>query len=104
MCTPGQRAALGYAFVIAFVADFGFFILSFVVLGVLPARQLQAEIDRTAQNYKVEFSTVGGETQPHRYRHPAEARQSRHEIREKNGSRNLPAAIGEADVAVRVRS
>ena len=33
---------------IAFVAGFGFFVLSFVVLGVLPARQLQAEIDRTA--------------------------------------------------------
>ena len=44
----GTPSILGYAFVIAFVAGFGFFILSFVVLGVLPARQLQAEIDRTA--------------------------------------------------------
>lgn len=33
---------------IAFVAGFGFFVLSFVALGILPARQLQAEIDRTA--------------------------------------------------------
>ena len=39
---------LGYAFVIAFVAGFGFFVLSFVVLGILPAMQLQAEINRTA--------------------------------------------------------
>ena len=44
----GTPSILGYAFVIAFVAGFGFFILSFVVLGILPARQLQAEIDRTA--------------------------------------------------------
>ena len=44
----GTPSILGYAFVTAFVAGFGFFILSFVVLGVLPARQLQAEIDRTA--------------------------------------------------------
>ena len=39
---------LGYAFVVAFVAGFGFFVLSFVVLGILPAMQLQAEINRTA--------------------------------------------------------
>ncbi len=44
----GTPSILGYAFVIAFVAGFGFFLLSFVVLGILPARQLQAEIDRTA--------------------------------------------------------
>jgi cytochrome c oxidase cbb3-type subunit I/II len=44
----GVPSLLGYAFVIAFVAGFGFFILSFVALGILPARQLQAEIDRTA--------------------------------------------------------
>jgi cytochrome c oxidase cbb3-type subunit I/II len=44
----GVPSVLGYAFVIAFVAGFGFFVLSFVVLGVIPARQLQAEIDRTA--------------------------------------------------------
>jgi cytochrome c oxidase cbb3-type subunit I/II len=44
----GTPSILGYAFVIAFVAGFGFFVLSFVVLGILPARQLQAEIDRTA--------------------------------------------------------
>jgi cytochrome c oxidase cbb3-type subunit I/II len=44
----GTPSILGYAFVVAFVAGFGFFVLSFVVLGVLPARQLQAEIDRTA--------------------------------------------------------
>jgi len=43
----GTPSILGYAFVIAFVAGFGFFVLSFVVLGILPARQLQAEIDRT---------------------------------------------------------
>jgi hypothetical protein len=30
------------------VAGFGFFVLSFVVLGILPARQLKAEVDRTA--------------------------------------------------------
>jgi cytochrome c oxidase cbb3-type subunit I/II len=39
---------LSYAFVIAFVAGFGFFVLSFIVLGILPAMQLQAEINRTA--------------------------------------------------------
>jgi cbb3-type cytochrome oxidase cytochrome c subunit len=39
---------LSYAFVIAFVAGFGFFVLSFVVLGILPAMQLQAEINKTA--------------------------------------------------------
>ena len=39
---------LSYAFVVAFVAGFGFFVLSFVVLGILPAMQLQAEIRRTA--------------------------------------------------------
>ena len=44
----GTPSVLGYAFVVAFVAGFGFFVLSFVVLGILPARQLQAEIDRTA--------------------------------------------------------
>ncbi|WP_084080387.1 cbb3-type cytochrome c oxidase subunit I [Edaphobacter aggregans] len=44
----GTPSILGYAFVIAFVAGFGFFILSFVVLGILPARQLEAEIKRTA--------------------------------------------------------
>lgn len=43
----GTPSILGYAFVIAFVAGFGFFVLSFVVLGIVPARQLQAEIDRT---------------------------------------------------------
>jgi cytochrome c oxidase cbb3-type subunit I/II len=44
----GTPSILGYALVIAFVAGFGFFILSFVVLGVLPASQLEAEIKRTA--------------------------------------------------------
>jgi cbb3-type cytochrome c oxidase subunit I len=44
----GTPSILGYAFVIAFVAGFGFFVLSFVVLGIIPARQLQAEIERTA--------------------------------------------------------
>jgi cytochrome c oxidase cbb3-type subunit I/II len=44
----GTPSILGYAFVIAFVAGFGFFVLSFVVLGILPAMQLQAEINRTA--------------------------------------------------------
>lgn len=44
----GTPSILGYAFVIAFVAGFGFFVISFVVLGILPARQLQAEIDKTA--------------------------------------------------------
>src|SRR6202043_2324953 len=44
----GTPSILGYAFVIAFVAGFGFFVLSFVVLGILPARQLQSEINRTA--------------------------------------------------------
>src|ERR1700686_1523141 len=44
----GTPSILGYAFVVAFVAGFGFFILSFVVLGILPARQLEAEIKRTA--------------------------------------------------------
>jgi cytochrome c oxidase cbb3-type subunit I/II len=44
----GTPSILGYAFVVAFVAGFGFFILSFLVLAVLPARQLEAEIKRTA--------------------------------------------------------
>ncbi len=44
----GTPSILGYAFVVAFVAGFGFFVLSFVVLGILPAIQLQAEINRTA--------------------------------------------------------
>ncbi len=39
---------LGYAFVIAFVAGVGFFVFSFVVLGIIPAQQLQADINRTA--------------------------------------------------------
>jgi cbb3-type cytochrome c oxidase subunit I/cbb3-type cytochrome c oxidase subunit II len=39
---------LSYAFVVAFVAGFGFFVLSFVVLGLVPAMRLQAEINRTA--------------------------------------------------------
>ncbi len=42
---------LGYAFVVAFVAGFGFFILSFVVLGIIPAMQLQAEIERTKPKF-----------------------------------------------------
>jgi cytochrome c oxidase cbb3-type subunit I/II len=45
---PVTPSILSYAFVIAFVAGFGFFVLSFVVLGILPAMQLQAEINRTA--------------------------------------------------------
>jgi cytochrome c oxidase cbb3-type subunit I/II len=44
----GTPSILGYAFIVAFVAGFGFFVLSFVVLGILPAMQLQAEINRTA--------------------------------------------------------
>lgn len=46
----GEKAPsiLGYAFVVAFVAGFGFFALSFIVLGIIPAYQLQAEINRTA--------------------------------------------------------
>jgi cytochrome c oxidase cbb3-type subunit I/II len=39
---------LSHAFVVTFVAGFGFFVLSFVVLGVIPAAQLRAEIARTA--------------------------------------------------------
>ncbi|GAC1435923.1 MAG: hypothetical protein NVS1B11_24600 [Terriglobales bacterium] len=46
--THSAESILGYALVIAFVAGVGFFALSFVVLGIIPARQLQAEIDRTA--------------------------------------------------------
>jgi cytochrome c oxidase cbb3-type subunit I/II len=46
--THGTPSILSYAFVIAFVAGFGFFVLSFVVLGIVPAMQLQAEINRTA--------------------------------------------------------
>jgi cytochrome c oxidase cbb3-type subunit I/II len=52
---PGERSGLrrepsilSYAYVVAFVAGFGFFLLSFVVLGIIPAMQLQAEINRTA--------------------------------------------------------
>src|SRR3984885_2145234 len=44
----GTPSILGYAFVVAFVGGFGFFVLSFVVLGILPARQLGSEINRTA--------------------------------------------------------
>jgi len=43
----GTPSIIGYAFVIAFVGGFGFFVLSFVVLGILPARQLESEINRT---------------------------------------------------------
>lgn len=39
---------LNYAFVVAFVAGFGFFVLSFIALGIIPALELQAEIHRTA--------------------------------------------------------
>jgi cytochrome c oxidase cbb3-type subunit I/II len=39
---------LNHAFTVAFVAGFGFFVLSFVALGIIPAMQLQAEINRTA--------------------------------------------------------
>jgi cytochrome c oxidase cbb3-type subunit I/II len=39
---------LSYAFVVVFVAGFGFFVLSFIALGIVPAMQLQAEIRRTA--------------------------------------------------------
>ncbi|HTA43333.1 MAG TPA: cbb3-type cytochrome c oxidase subunit I [Bryobacteraceae bacterium] len=38
---------LGSAYGAASVAGFGFFALSFIVLGIIPARQLQAEISRT---------------------------------------------------------
>lgn len=44
----GAPSVLSYGFIIAFVAGFGFFVLSFVVLGIIPAMQLQAEINRTA--------------------------------------------------------
>jgi len=54
----GTPSILGYAFVIAFVAGFGFFVLSFVVLGILPARQLQAEIDRTAPHSMQPLTTA----------------------------------------------
>jgi cytochrome c oxidase cbb3-type subunit I/II len=39
---------LGSAYAVASVAGLGFFLLSFLVLGIVPARQLQAEIRRTA--------------------------------------------------------
>lgn len=39
---------LNHAFTVAFVAGFGFFVLSFVALGIIPAMQLRAEINRTA--------------------------------------------------------
>ena len=44
----GAPSLLSHAFVVAFVAGFGFFVLSFVVLAIIPGRNLQAEIDRTA--------------------------------------------------------
>jgi cytochrome c oxidase cbb3-type subunit I/II len=50
----GQHApsVLNYALVVAFVAGFGFFVLSFVVLGIIPAVQLQAEISGTAPQFR----------------------------------------------------
>jgi cytochrome c oxidase cbb3-type subunit I/II len=39
---------LGSAYAVASVGGLGFFLLSFVVLGIVPARELQAEIRRTA--------------------------------------------------------
>jgi cytochrome c oxidase cbb3-type subunit I/II len=44
----GAPSILSRAYTVAFIAGFGFFVLSFVVLGIIPARQLQAEIRRTA--------------------------------------------------------
>ena len=49
--SPHAPSILSYAFVVAFVAGFGFFVLSFVALGVVPAVQLQAEIKRTAPHF-----------------------------------------------------
>jgi cytochrome c oxidase cbb3-type subunit I/II len=48
--TPDVRVGpwLETAYVMAFVAGFGFFVLSFVVLGVLPGRALAREITNTA--------------------------------------------------------
>ena len=43
---------LSYAFMVAFVAGFGFFVLSFVVLGIIPAVQLEAEIKKTAPPFR----------------------------------------------------
>jgi cytochrome c oxidase cbb3-type subunit I/II len=48
---------LSYAFVVAFVAGFGFFVLSFVVLGIIPAVQLQAEIRGTAPHFAQPLTT-----------------------------------------------
>lgn len=42
----GIPSILGYAFRISFVAGFNFFVLSFVVLGIIPVLQLRAEIRR----------------------------------------------------------
>lgn len=45
---PHRSASiLNHAFTVAFVAGFGFFVLSFVVLGIIPAVQLKAEVNRT---------------------------------------------------------
>jgi cytochrome c oxidase cbb3-type subunit I/II len=41
-------SVLSRAYSVAFIAGFGFFVLSFVVLGIIPARELQKEIRRTA--------------------------------------------------------
>jgi cytochrome c oxidase cbb3-type subunit I/II len=43
---------LSYGLVVAFVAGFGFFVLSFLVLGIIPAAQLQAEIAKTAPQFE----------------------------------------------------
>src|SRR5439155_24601286 len=44
------------AYVMAFVAGVGFFVLSFVVLGVLPGRALASEIRKTAPSSMPELS------------------------------------------------
>jgi cbb3-type cytochrome c oxidase subunit I len=45
---PSESSPMfGYALVVSFVAGLGFFVLSFVALGVIPGRTLQAEIAKT---------------------------------------------------------
>jgi mono/diheme cytochrome c family protein len=48
---PGP-SILSYAFAVAFVAGFGFFVLSFVALGIIPAVQLEAANKKTAPPFR----------------------------------------------------
>ena len=49
---------LNHAFTVAFVAGFGFFVVSFVVLGIIPTVQLKAEVNRAAPRWMQRLTTA----------------------------------------------